>query len=95
MIDGPDARGASAFQATPVLAGDTLYLCTPKSRVFALDAETGAQRWVFDPALEIRDLWQFVCRGVAYWSDPKAREGQRCAPVSASSAKTRLFGVQR
>ena len=27
----------------------TLYLSTPINRVIALDAATGAERWVFDP----------------------------------------------
>ena len=30
-----------AFQATPILRGDTLYLCSPLSKIVALDAETG------------------------------------------------------
>jgi quinoprotein glucose dehydrogenase len=37
-------RGKSVFEATPILDGDTLYFCSPFDRVFALDAETGAQR---------------------------------------------------
>jgi quinoprotein glucose dehydrogenase len=94
VIDGRATPGASAFQATPVLHGDTLYLCSPKSRVFALDAETGAPRWVFDPGLELRGLWQFVCRGVAVWEDAHAREGQRCARrVFFGTADARLFAV--
>ena len=30
-------------------SNDTLYYCTAYMRVFALDPETGAERWVFDP----------------------------------------------
>ena len=35
-----DVSPKSAFQATPVVAGDTLYFCTPTNRVVALDAES-------------------------------------------------------
>jgi len=33
-----------AFQATPILVGDTLFFCTPRSRIVALEAETGRER---------------------------------------------------
>ena len=69
VADASRTRGKSVFEATPILDGDTLYLCSPFNRVFALDAETGAQRWVFDPKVEIAELWQLTCRGVALWSD--------------------------
>ena len=62
------------FQATPIMVGDTLYLSTMYTRVAALDAETGAERWAFDPR-----AWEggpigagptgFKHRGVAWWSD--------------------------
>ena len=41
----------TTFQVTPLVVNDTLYYCTPYMRVFALDPETGAERWVFDPEL--------------------------------------------
>ena len=69
VAQGSRTRGKSTFEATPILDGDTLYFCSPFNRVFALDAETGAQRWVFDPKVEIAELWQLTCRGVALWSD--------------------------
>ena len=43
-----NARPGS-FEATPLMIDDTLYLPTMYSRVVALDAETGAEEWVFDP----------------------------------------------
>src|SRR5512139_4320543 len=38
----------SSFLATPVLHDNTLYFCSGYSRAFAVDAETGEQRWVYD-----------------------------------------------
>ena len=37
------------FQATPIMTGNVLYLSTMYTRVVALDAETGAELWAFDP----------------------------------------------
>ena len=37
------------FEATPLMIDDTLYVSTMYARVVALDAETGAERWRFDP----------------------------------------------
>ena len=43
----------SDFEATPILLGSTLYLATPFDRVIALDVATGAERWTYDPRLQI------------------------------------------
>jgi quinoprotein glucose dehydrogenase len=79
--DFSDGRGEWAFtslQVTPIVNNDTLYYCTPFGRVFALDPETGEQRWVFDPQLENKrgGLYPAVCRGVSWWEDSQPdREG--------------------
>lgn len=53
-------------QNTPIQVGDTLYLCTPGNKVIALNAETGEERWVFDPKTK-ENKWWSRCRGVAYY----------------------------
>ena len=66
---------------TPVVANGTLYYCTPFMRVFALDPETGAERWSFDPRLRGRGVggpYPLTCRGVAWWEEPRPREGEAC-----------------
>jgi len=64
-----DVPSTTAFENTPILADGTLYLCTPFNRVFALDPVTGAERWRFDPELDLSGRFanQLVCRGVALW----------------------------
>ena len=57
---------ANGFQATPILIEDTLYYCSSFNRVFALDAETGAEKWRFDPEVA-RDFLLPNCRGVSSW----------------------------
>jgi len=69
----PGHRFAYAYQNTPTRIGDTLYICTPRNKVFALDADTGQQRWVFDPQAESFSLWN-RCRGVGYY-EPMAHSG--------------------
>jgi glucose dehydrogenase len=43
------ALAPGKFQGTPVLVGDTLYITTSFTQVAALDAETGAEKWRYDP----------------------------------------------
>jgi quinohemoprotein ethanol dehydrogenase len=62
-----DGRGV---EATPLMVGDTLYVTSAWSLVYALDAITGAERWVFDPKVD-RSIGAKACcdvvnRGVAY-----------------------------
>src|SRR5207253_222834 len=49
--DLPNERTKNTYAAemTPIKLGDTLYLCTPKNVLIALDPQTGKQRWRFDP----------------------------------------------
>ncbi len=74
----PSGTVRTGFQATPVLRGDTLYFCSPFNRVFALDAETGAQRWIYDPRIDSSGHG-LVCRGVTLWEDPTAAASAACA----------------
>ena len=84
-----------SFQATPILVEDALYLCTPRSRVVSLDAETGAERWVFDPEVDLSlGHYNLNCRGVAHWRDPEAGPGEACADrIYVASADARLVAV--
>jgi glucose dehydrogenase len=59
-------REGPAFEATPLVVGELLYFTSPSGRVIALDAESGAERWTFDPRLA-RPGGSPRHRGVAYW----------------------------
>ncbi len=90
----PSGEIHTSFQATPVLRGDTLYLCTPFNRVFALDAESGRPRWVFDAQIDRRAGRGLVCRGVALWEDPAAPPGASCrARVFMGTNDARLIAL--
>ena len=77
---GNEGMPASAFTGTPILVNDTLYYCTPFNRVFALDPRTGAERWVFDPGVDMSDEHLTNCRAVSSWTDPDAADASaHCA----------------
>ncbi len=63
-----------SFQATPIMIDNVLYVSTMYTRVAALDAETGAELWSFDPkAYEGGPRGAgpggFKHRGIAWWED--------------------------
>jgi quinoprotein glucose dehydrogenase len=82
-ISGPrlPVPGASvrpgAFEVTPLVLNDTMYLSTPYNRVVALDPATGRELWSYDPKTvewgQPPNGTGFVHRGVAIWSGPEQR----------------------
>lgn len=75
MSDGSGGRPRGGFETTPILVDGTLYLTTGFNRVIALDPETGKQRWVYDPKINL--TWDFgdglINRGVATWLDVESK----------------------
>lgn len=67
----------TAFEATPILVDGILYFPTPFSRVIALDPETGEERWVHDPKIDLSGNYsnQLTSRGMSYWK-PEDGEGR-------------------
>lgn len=65
--DTGDAFPGSEMQCQPVVAHGVLYATSPKLRVFALDAATGAPRWSFDPRAEAKTRSRTRVRGLMYW----------------------------
>ena len=71
-----DTANHSQIQCNPIVIDGILYGTTPKMKVFAVDAGTGRQKWVFNPfdSLQGNKKMFFVLnnsRGVTYWSDGK------------------------
>ncbi|MDZ5633687.1 membrane-bound PQQ-dependent dehydrogenase, glucose/quinate/shikimate family [Janthinobacterium sp. GMG1] len=82
---GELAEGASEAQNTPLQIGDTIYTCTPTSKVIALDADTGEERWTFDPKPANTKTWN-RCRGVAYYEPAKVTKPFHFDGMTAASA---------
>jgi quinoprotein glucose dehydrogenase len=83
------------FQATPILVGSTLYFSTAFNRVFAIDAETGAERWRFDAEIDPEPHYTEVSnRGVVHWIDPNAVGGETCRErIFAGTLDARLIAL--
>ena len=82
ISDGTGGKKRSGLEPTPILVDGTLYLTSGFNRVFALDPETGKQRWVYDPMIELAGNYGdgLINRGVAAWLDPaRARKGNPAA----------------
>jgi quinoprotein glucose dehydrogenase len=73
-----DARpGRSQIQCNPIVVRGVLYATSPQLKVFALDAATGQQKWVFDPFMAGADQSGLgVNRGVVYWEDAGGRDAR-------------------
>lgn len=76
-----DTAHASQIQCNPIIIKSTLYGVTPQMRLFALDAVTGKQKWLFDPNAKTRhdanrESYHIMInsRGVAYWTDGQQDE---------------------
>ncbi|MEX0964974.1 MAG: pyrroloquinoline quinone-dependent dehydrogenase [Pseudohongiellaceae bacterium] len=62
----------AGYKATPIVVGATMYVPTSFGRITALDAVSGAEKWVFDTR-----AWEagrptnlgYNTRGVAYWEE--------------------------
>jgi quinoprotein glucose dehydrogenase len=69
-----------AFEATPVMVRDSLYLSTPTNIVIALDPASGQQRWRYDPRIDRdRRYSEATSRGVSSWIDDDADPTAPCA----------------
>ncbi len=67
--DTGDAFQGSEMQVNPIVVKGTLYATTPKLKVFALNAATGAVKWSYDPSGGKHQPGR--SRGVTYWTDGK------------------------
>lgn len=91
--DTPDEKWGA--ETTPLKVGDTIYLCSARNILIALDARTGEQRWRYDP--QVSDDWipyTAACRGVAYHetgasaAGPAPTSGRGVVPTPARPAAT-------
>lgn len=72
-----DPRGPSMY-SNPIIVRGRLYFTTPKVNVVALDAATGQEAWVFEPARHDPANREFRGRnrGVVYWENAEGGENR-------------------
>jgi quinoprotein glucose dehydrogenase len=71
-----DTLNHSQIQCNPIIADGILYGTSPKMKLFAVDAATGKEKWIFNPFDSLsgdKKLFFILnnCRGITYWSDGK------------------------
>src|SRR3989344_4891417 len=76
--DLPEERWGA--ETTPLKIGNTVYLCSARNKLFALDAATGQQKWAYDPQVADENIpYTAACRGVTYHVRADAQPAQPCA----------------
>ncbi len=73
-----DTLNGSQIQCNPIIVDGVLYGVGPQMKLFAIDALTGKEKWVFDANAKTRHdgnrkafHTMINSRGVAYWTDGK------------------------
>ncbi|WNO52691.1 membrane-bound PQQ-dependent dehydrogenase, glucose/quinate/shikimate family [Stakelama saccharophila] len=95
MPSSEDVAKTYGDENTPLKIGDTLYVCTPKNWIVALDPATGAKRWTFDPHVPDSAIpYTAACRGVDYYEVPDAASDTACAKrIIFGTLDARLFAI--
>jgi quinoprotein glucose dehydrogenase len=76
--DIPEERWGA--ETTPIKIGDSMYLCTARNIIIALDPATGDERWRYDPQIDDEDIpYTAACRGVTYHALPEPPVSGNCA----------------
>ncbi len=74
---------------TPLKVNGMLYACTAHSKVLALDPDTGAEIWRFDPQIQspvgFKGFAHMTCRGVSYYDEEQYARSDVGAPPAALS----------
>lgn len=93
--EGTEIGEKAAFEATPIMIDRTLYFSTPSNRVFAVDASTGEQRWVYNPQVDLQANYsEFASRGVSKWMDfSKIPSGQVSTNILVATVDGRLIAL--
>lgn len=88
---------AGRFSGTPIQIGDGVYLCTAQNVMIALDPDTGAERWRFDPKNETPPYSLLGnCRGVTYYELEDVPDGKQCKErIFTATTDARLIAVDK
>jgi len=82
----------ATLEVTPLKVGGLLYVCNGADVVSALDPETGATRWRYDPNPPGKKVTPRPCRGVAYF-DAGTTGGDCPQRILATTLDARLVAL--
>jgi quinoprotein glucose dehydrogenase len=71
VYDTKDDAQRTAIPTTPIMLDGVLYGVSPQLNLFALDAVTGKEKWVFKP---LDPNAKGAVRGLSYWQDESGKE---------------------
>ncbi|MDF7674020.1 membrane-bound PQQ-dependent dehydrogenase, glucose/quinate/shikimate family [Acetobacteraceae bacterium ESL0709] len=92
--DFPTANDSAEVtnEATPLEFDNTLYFCSLHQKLFAVDAVTGKEKWIFDPKLDSQPSFQHLtCRGVSAHTTPANAVDSTGAAVPGTDCAKRLI----
>ncbi len=94
-LPSPSAKNTYGAETTPLKVGDTLYLCSAKDIIIALDAATGKEKWRHDPKVSDEHIpYTAACRGLDYYPVPNAAAADLCATrIIEGTLDARLIAV--
>lgn len=84
----------TTYEVTPLKIGSFVYLCTPHDLVFALDAETGQEKWRYDPKVgepPFQSTQHLTCRGLSYFDGTASNASPSPNNPASSDCTKRLF----
>lgn len=89
------AKGKYSPEHTPLEMDGSLYYCTAKNIIIALDAVNGEEEWRFDPQVPDDAIpYGATCRGVAYFENPDLPEDALCKhEIIEGTLDARLIAV--
>src|SRR6202795_4639822 len=64
-----DGAPTNDMEGDTIVVKGRMYFASPKGRIFSLNAATGTQNWVYDPAEGAPVSGNGRLRGVCYWAD--------------------------
>ncbi|ODT48250.1 membrane-bound PQQ-dependent dehydrogenase, glucose/quinate/shikimate family [Devosia sp. 63-57] len=93
--DMPEEDERYSNQNTPLKIGNQLLLCSAMNKVISLDAQTGLERWRYDPQVPTDAIpYNATCRGLAYYASPTLESTELCAErVIMNTLDARLIAV--
>jgi len=68
-FDTGDGAPTNDMEGDTIVVKGRMYFASPKGRIFSLNAATGTQKWVYDPAEGAPVSGNGRLRGVCYWAD--------------------------
>ncbi|ALH96111.1 membrane-bound PQQ-dependent dehydrogenase, glucose/quinate/shikimate family [Acinetobacter equi] len=91
----PKGQKTRRLEVTPLKVDDSLYLCSARNDIIALDAETGQEKWRYYSKPNLKGVTgSAACRGVAYYKAPELAANAECSErIFTATVDARLIAI--